>query len=385
MKLNTIKKANVKNKTVLVRVDYNVSTDENGNATGLNRITQTLPTINYLKKRGAKIILMSHFGRPEGKKDKKYSFNNILSTLKNTIDEEIEIIEDLNVNNPRQISILENTRFHPGETLNDKKLARLLSKLADVFVNDAFGSSHRAHVSTVGIAEYLPSYAGLLLDKEVTLINKALENNAGKLCVIIGGAKTPEKIGVIDNLLNRANSILLGGAVANTFLSTWGHSTGTSMVDYEMIEMARQTIWKATQSNASLLMPEDVIISNSDRSREPKTISYKEIPGHLAVYDIGPKTRKKYSNKILESDYAIWNGPIGLFEDARFAKGTSGILNAMLRSKGTTIIGGGDTLTAVSNNKALKNISHISTGGGALLEFLEKGTLPGIEIVKNGS
>jgi len=238
-------------------------------------------------------------------------------------------------------------------------------------------------MSIVGIASHLPAYAGLLLQKEITLIDKLLNKRKGSLTVVIGGAKTPEKIGVINNLLTKADTILLGGAVANTFLSTWGIKTGVSLVDHEMTEMARQIMWKATQSNVKLILPEDVVVSNTKQTREPVEISYKEVPGHLAIYDIGSKARKKYADEILSSDSVIWNGPMGLFEKPQFIAGTKSVMDAMVKCKGTTVIGGGDTLTALQDKKQLNHITHISTGGGALLEYLEKESLPGIDIVKN--
>lgn len=382
MKLKTVKEASVKNKRVLVRVDYNVSLDNNHNVTDNTRITQTLPTLKFLLKNAAKIILVSHLGRPKDKNEKKYSLTNIANILGSYLDKKVELVKNINNIPNARIVMLENIRFFPGEKANDAELARQLAQLADIYVNDAFGTAHRAHASVVGIAEYLPAYAGLLLLKEIRLITTALNSSEGSLTIVIGGAKTPEKIRAIGTLLDKANNILVGGAIANTFLSTWGIPTGASLVDYEMSEMARQVIWMATQSNAALILPDDVVVSNEDRSRKASTLSYRSVPGHLAIFDIGPKARQKYKKKIINSDRVIWNGPMGLFEDKRYATGTSSILQAMTKNSGTTIIGGGDTLTAIKDKSIIGKITHVSTGGGALLEFLEKGTLPGIEIVK---
>jgi phosphoglycerate kinase len=391
MKLRTITKANLENKRALVRVDYNVALDKDGTVLDDTRITQSLPTLNYLINNKSKIILISHLARPGGKVDSKYSLANVAEVLSKYIKRKVSLIdnywekealEKISKIKSGEIYLLENIRFHKGETLNDKSLARHLSKMGDIFVNDAFGTAHRAHASVVGVSTYLPSYAGLLLEKEVTLITETLNKSNGKLVLVIGGAKTPEKIKVIDKLLEKADSVLLGGAVANTFLSTWNISTGCSLVDYEMIEMARQIIWKATQSNASLLMPEDVVVSNESKTRKPKTLSYKQVPGHLAIFDIGRETIKKYTRKINNADRVIWNGPMGLFEDPRFKRGTKAIFDSLVNHKGTTIIGGGDTLAMTTDKNKAKKITHISTGGGAMLEFLEKGTLPGLEIVR---
>jgi len=387
MILNSIYDVDFRNKKVFLRVDYNVSLNSDNSISNDTRITQTLPTIKYLIDKGAGLVLASHLGRPGGKVDKRYSMSAVAIRLGEHLGKKIRVIPDYwkskIVVKPGEVVMLENLRFHNGEESNDQKLAKYISSFVDIYVNDAFGSSHRAHMSIVGIASHLPAYAGLLLQKEITLIDKLLNKRKGSLTVVIGGAKTPEKIGVINNLLTKADTILLGGAVANTFLSTWGIKTGVSLVDHEMTEMARQIMWKATQSNVKLILPEDVVVSNTKQTREPVEISYKEVPGHLAIYDIGSKARKKYADEILSSDSVIWNGPMGLFEKPQFIAGTKSVMDAMVKCKGTTVIGGGDTLTALQNKKQLNHITHISTGGGALLEYLEKESLPGIDIVKN--
>ena len=386
MILNSIKNIDLRNKRVFLRVDYNVSLNSDNSISDDTRITQTLPTIKHLLNKGAGLILASHLGRPGGKVDKKYSMNVVATRLSEYLGKKVRVIPDYwkgkIIVNSGEVVMLENLRFNSGEEGNDPKLAEYISRFADIYVNDAFGSSHRAHMSIVGIARHLPSYAGLLLEKEITLIDKLLNKRKGSLTVVIGGAKTPEKIGVIDNLLSKADTLLLGGAVANTFLATWGIKTGVSLVDHEMIEMARQIMWKATQSSAKLILPEDVVVSNTKQTREPVEVSYKKVPGHLAIYDIGRGARTKYTDEILSSDYVIWNGPMGLFEKPQFAAGTKCVMEAMVKCNGTTVIGGGDTLTALQDKEQLDHITHISTGGGALLEYLEKESLPGIDIIK---
>jgi len=388
MRLNSIQNIDVSGKRIFVRVDHNVSLNTDNGIGDDIRITQTLPTINYLIDRGAGVVLASHLGRPGGVVNAKYSIKVVTDRLGKYLNRKIRIIPNYWKNKidvkPGEVIMLENLRFHPGEESNDQKLAKHIADSVDLYVNDAFGSSHRAHMSIVGIAQRLssPAYAGLLLEKEINLIDELLANNKGALVVVIGGAKTPEKIGVINNLLGKADTILLGGAVANTFLSTWGIRTGVSKVDYEMIEMARQIIWKATQSSAKLILPSDVVVSNEQLTRKPVELSYKEVPGHLAIYDIGKESRKQYAQEIVNADSVIWNGPMGLFEERQFAVGTKAIMDAMVKNTGTTVIGGGDTLTALDNKKQLEHITHVSTGGGALLEYLEKESLPGIDIVK---
>ena len=278
---------------------------------------------------------------------------------------------------------MENIRFVPEEEENDRDFARHLASMADYFVNDAFGTSHRVHASIVGISEFLPSYAGLLMAKEIEMISEALERPKRPFLVIIGGAKTPEKIAVIEKILDIADTVILGGAIANTFLAAWGFGMGRSMVDYEMVEMARVVFWKTTRKHSALILPSDVVISDTDRKTKPKTVDYTDVPSEAIIYDIGTKTTAHYKELIREAKTIIWNGPLGLYEDPRFAKGTDFVLKCISENPFLTIAGGGDTLTSIKSKKYFKKISHVSTGGSAMLEFMEKGILPGIEVLKD--
>ena len=279
--------------------------------------------------------------------------------------------------------MLENIRFYKGEEGNDRSFAKHLASMADYFVNDAFGTSHRVHASIVGIAEFLPSFAGLLMAKEVQMISEAVEKPQKPFLLLIGGAKTPEKISVIERLLDVADTVVLGGAIANTFLAAWGFGMGRSMVDYEMVEMARVVFWKTTRNHSALILPQDVIISDMDRKLRPKVVDYNLVPHNVAIYDIGPKTLEHYKELIKQAGTIIWNGPMGLYEDPRFAKGTDEVLKCISESRAVSIVGGGDTLTSIHNKEYLDKISHVSSGGSAMLAFLEKGTLPGIEVLQN--
>ena len=398
MTLLTMKKKTIKDipdlsrKRVFLTADFNISLD-NGEVANDTRIRETLPTIDYLLGKKAKIIIASHLGRPKGKVDPHLSLAPVAERLSNLTKRKVHLIPefwkeeslDLIKTIPdNEIVLLENIRFCIGEQENEREFSKHLSKMADLFVNDAFGASHRVHASTVGITQFLKGYAGLLLDKEVTMLSEALENPKRPMTVIIGGAKTPDKIQVIDNILDIADNVLLGGAIANTFLAAWGFGMGQSMVDYEMVEMARVVFWKATRKHSALMLPHDVIVSDPKRKKKPQIASYQEIPHHSAIFDIGPKALAHYIEQINNSKTIIWNGPMGLYEDPRFKKGTDALLQAMSEKEGAlTIIGGGDTLTSIHSKKYADKISHISTGGGAMLEFMEKGTLPGIEVLED--
>ncbi|MBI2611932.1 phosphoglycerate kinase [Candidatus Gottesmanbacteria bacterium] len=379
-------------KTVFVRVDFNVSLN-NGEIANDARIKEVLPTIKYLIEKGAKVILASHLGRPKGKFDPKYSMRPVAEWTEKLLGTKVTLLEkywepqaliEIEKAKENSVIMLDNIRFHKGEETNDIRFGKHLAKMADVYVNDAFGSSHRAHASIVGISQFLPPYAGFLLDKEITMISKAIENPEKPMVVVIGGAKTPEKIRAIEKLIDIGDTVLLGGAIANTFLAAWGFGMGRSIVDHEMVEMARVLFWKTAQKHTALILPLDVIVSDSERIKKPKILPYNEVSNDAVIYDIGPETCKKYKEVMREAKTIIWNGPMGLFEDPRFANGTECILKTMAECKNaTTIIGGGDTLTSIKNANYLKNLSHVSTGGGAMLEFLEKGTLPGIEVLQD--
>ncbi len=380
----------ISGQTVFLTVDFNISLKE-GKVTNDTRIVEAIPTIKYLLGKKVKIVLASHLGRPKGI-DPKFSLKPVAERVELLTGKKVNLIEkywekeavDKVRNLPSdQLILLDNIRFHEGEKKNDPAFARHLASMADLFVNDAFGSSHRTHASIVGITEYLKGYAGLLMEKEINMISDALEKPKRPFLVIIGGAKTPEKISVIERILDIADTVALGGAIANTFLAAWGFGMGQSTVDYEMVEMARVVFWKTTRQHSALMLPLDVVISDNNRQTKPKTVDYNQVPPNVAIFDIGSKTQNHLKDLIKNAGTIIWNGPMGLYEDPRFAKGTDNLLEYISNCKATTIVGGGDTLTSIKTKSYLKKITHISTGGSAMLEFMKMGTLPGIEVLEN--
>lgn len=392
MKKKTVKDIKeLRGKTVFLTVDFNISL-ANGDVANDTRIVEALPTISYLTGHGAKVVLASHLGRPRGKYDKNLSLIPVAKRLEKLTRKKVQLIDKfweksaldkIKASPQKNLALLENIRFHPGEEENDPAFCRHLALSADYFVNDAFGTAHRVHASTVGITEFLPGFAGLLMHNEITMLSQALEAPKRPFLLIIGGAKTPEKIAVIEKLLDVADTVVLGGAIANTFLAAWGFGMGRSLVDYEMIEMSRVVFWKTTRKHSALILPLDVVISDSERKMKPKVVEYNEVPADVAIYDIGPKTIAQYKNLIDNAETVIWNGPMGLYEDPRFAAGTDTVLKHLAESNAFSIVGGGDTLTSIKAKKYIQKISHVSTGGSAMLEFLEKGTLPGIEVLQD--
>lgn len=391
MRKKTIKDIpNLKGKRVFLTVDFNISL-ENGKIANDTRIVETLPTIKYLLEHGAKVIIASHLGRPRGI-EPALSLRPVARRLQQLIGKNVKLIDKfwdqkviskIKAVSSDTIVMLENIRFYEGEEENNREFSKYLACLADYFVNDAFGTSHRIHSSIVGIAEFLPSFAGLLMDKEIKMLSDALEKPKRPFLIIIGGAKTPDKISVIEKLLDKADTIALGGAIANTFLAAWGFGMGRSLVDYEMVEMARVVFWKTTNKHSALMLPLDVIITDKERIKKPKVVDYNKVPHNVAIFDIGPKTQRQFATLIAEAKTIIWNGPMGLYEDTRFKKGTDFILKSIAESNALSIVGGGDTLTSIKSKKYIQKISHVSSGGGAMLEFLEKETLPGIEVLQN--
>lgn len=377
-----------KNKTVFLTVDFNISL-HNGKIANDTRIREALPTIDYLLKKGAKLILASHLGRPKGY-DLQFSLKPVAEHLQKIVSQKVFLVDkywypernqEVSDKAKQGIVLLENIRFTESERKNDDNFSKHLSSMADYFVNDAFGASHRVHASIVGIAQYLPSYAGLLLDKEIRMLNKALLNPKKPFVVIIGGAKTPEKISVIEKLLDIADTVILGGAIANTFLAAWGFGMGRSMIDYEMIEMAKVVFWKSSRQHSALILPHDVIITTDSDKKKLVTVDYNKVPSDASIFDIGPDTRKFYGQLIEKAKTIIWNGPMGLFEDKRFKDGTESVLKSVAESNAFSIVGGGDTLTSIKNKEYLHKITHVSTGGSAMLEFIKKGSLPGIDVL----
>ncbi|NLU11011.1 MAG: phosphoglycerate kinase [Tepidanaerobacter acetatoxydans] len=388
MNKKTLEDFEVENKRVLVRVDLNVPVDENGNITDDTRIRAALPTINYLVSKGAKVILASHFGRPKGKVNPKYSLAPVAKRLSELLDKEVVMAPDCigkTVENlvaqmkPKDVILLENVRFHEGEEKNDPEFAKKLAQLADIFINDAFGTSHRAHASTVGVAKFLPAGAGYLMQKEIEIMGNALENPERPFVAILGGAKVGDKIGVIKNLLSKVDVLLIGGGMAYTFLKSQGYEIGKSLLESDKIELAASLLNEAKEKNVKLLLPDDVVVTSELKEGLPyETVSIADIPKDKMGVDIGEKTRDKFADIIKEAKTVIWNGPMGVFEIEAYAAGTLAVAKAMAESKAVTIIGGGDSAAAVEQMGLAKYMTHISTGGGASLEFLEGKELPGV-------
>ena len=385
----TVKDVDVRSKRVLVRVDYNVPLDANGNVSDDKRITASLPTINYLLEQGARIILCSHLGRPKGEVKKEFSLAPVAKRLK-------ELLPNVNIYfasdcigeeaqqkaaalKDGEILLLENLRFHKEEEKNDPEFAKKLASLAEIYVSDAFGTVHRAHASTAGVAAYLPAVAGFLIGKELNIMGGALENPERPFVAILGGAKVADKIGVITNLLNKCDTLLIGGGMAYTFFKAMGYEIGDSLLDAESIDLAKQLMETAKQKGVKLLLPVDTVVAKAFAAdAEHMTVAANAIPAGWQGLDIGEKTRELFAAEIKNAKTVIWNGPMGVFEFPEFAKGTEAVAKACAECGGTTIIGGGDSASAVKKLGYADKMTHISTGGGASLEFLEGKVLPGV-------
>ena len=385
----TVKDVDVRSKRVLVRVDYNVPLDAQGNVSDDKRITASLPTINYLLEQGARIILCSHLGRPKGEVKKEFSLAPVAKRLK-------ELLPNVNIYfasdcigeeaqqkaaalKDGEILLLENLRFHKEEEKNDPEFAKKLASLAEIYVSDAFGTVHRAHASTAGVAAYLPAVAGFLIGKELSIMGGALENPERPFVAILGGAKVADKIGVITNLLNKCDTLLIGGGMAYTFFKAMGYEIGDSLLDAESIDLAKQLMETAKQKGVKLLLPVDTVVAKAFAAdAEHMTVASNAIPAGWQGLDIGEKTRELFAAEIKNAKTVIWNGPMGVFEFPEFAKGTEAVAKACAECGGTTIIGGGDSASAVKKLGYADKMTHISTGGGASLEFLEGKVLPGV-------
>lgn len=377
----------VKGKRVLVRVDFNVPLDEARHITDDTRIRAALPTIEHLLNEGAAVILMSHLGRPKGVDD-ALRLDPVATRLSELLSRPVKKVDDCvgpeveaaaRELGPGEVLLLENLRFYKEETANDPEFARRLASIADVYVNDAFGAAHRAHASTAGVADYLPAAAGLLLARELDVLGGALENPERPFVAILGGAKVSDKIGVITNLLTKVDALLIGGGMAYTFLKAKGYEVGKSLLDAERIELAKELMAEAEKRGVRLLLPVDVVIAD-DFSEDASTreVDVDSIPADWEALDIGPKTRQLFAEEVAKAKTIVWNGPMGVFEMAPFAHGTRAVAEALAASKGTTIIGGGDSAAAVQQFGLAERMTHISTGGGASLEFLEGKVLPGV-------
>jgi phosphoglycerate kinase len=383
----TVKDIDLKNKTVLVRADFNVPQDANLNITDDTRIRATLPTIGYILQAGAKkVVLMSHLGRPEGKVVDKFSLKPVAVRLSELLGEPVKFLNDCvgdSVKNEigsagEKIILLENLRFHPEEEANDPAFAKQLASLADVYVNDAFGTAHRAHASTEGVAHYLKAVAGLLLEREIQYLGNAVQNPDRPFMVILGGSKVSDKIGVIDNLLPKCDAILIGGGMAYTFLKAQGKPIGNSKLEKDKVDLAKSILEKAGELKKEILLPVDHVIVDSVVADAKSEVCGENIPEGKIAVDIGPKTVVLFEASLRSARTIVWNGPLGIFEMDAFSKGSLEIAKFIGGLKATTIIGGGDTAAAIAKFKLEDRMTHISTGGGASLEFLEGKTLPGV-------
>jgi phosphoglycerate kinase len=387
MNKKTVKDIDVKNKRVIVRVDFNVPLDEKLNITDDSRIKGALSTIQYLVDNNAKVLLMSHLGRPKGKVKDEMRLTPVAKRLSELLGQDVKKLDDcigddvektISTMKSKDVILLENLRFHPEEEKNDTGFAKKLASFADIFVNDAFGTCHRAHASTEGITKYLPSVAGFLVSKEIEYFEKATKNPDKPYVAILGGAKVSDKIDVITNLTEKVDAILIGGAMAYTFLKSEGVNIGNSKLESDKIDLAKEILQSAKSKNIRIILPSDHVIADKiDASAQKETVD-KEIPEGKIGLDIGPKTVREFEDVLKSAKTVVWNGPVGFFELKPFSKGTEEIARFLAGSNATTIIGGGDTAAAVNELSLGKKMSHISTGGGASLEYLEGKTLPGI-------
>ena len=394
MNKKTIKDIDLKGKKVFVRCDFNVPLDENGNITDNRRIVGALDTIKYLLDQNCKIILCSHLGRPKGEVKPEFSLAPVAKELSKLLGKEVKLAKDVIGENAKELTsnmkngdivLLENVRFDPREEKNDPEFSKELASMAEVFVNDAFGTAHRAHSSTAGIAEYLPAVSGFLIEKELKFLGSALENPERPFVAILGGKKVSDKIGVINSLLEKVDTLMIGGAMAYTFFKAQGYNVGNSICELDKLDLAKELMEKAEKKGVKLMLPIDTKLGKEfDPNTETKTVSWTEIPDGWEGFDIGEKTIELYKNELKKAKTVIWNGPVGLFEFDTFAIGTNEIAKTLSEMTDcTTIIGGGDSAAAVEKAGLAEKFTHISTGGGASLEFLEGKKLPGIECLMN--
>ncbi|MEH7342797.1 phosphoglycerate kinase [Bacillus sp. JJ1532] len=388
MNKKSVKDVELQGKRVFCRVDFNVPMAD-GKVTDETRIRAALPTIKYLMDQGAKVILASHLGRPKGKVVEELRLNPVADRLSELLGKDVKkadeaygdtVKELINSMEEGGVVLLENVRFYPGEEKNDPELAKAFAELADIYVNDAFGAAHRAHASTEGIAHYLPAVSGLLMEKELNVLGKALSNPERPFTAIIGGAKVKDKIDVIENLLDKVDNLIIGGGLAFTFVKAKGHEIGNSLLEEDKIELAKSFMQKAEEKGVKFYMPIDAVIADEfSQNANAKTVEINEIPEGWMALDIGPKTADLYSDVIHGSKLVIWNGPMGVFEWSKFANGTRTVAETLAEANETySVIGGGDSAAAVEKFFLADRMSHISTGGGASLEFMEGKALPGV-------
>ena len=393
MNKKTVKDIDLKGKKVFVRCDFNVPMDENQNITDNTRIKAALPTIKYLLEQNCKIILASHLGRPKGEVKPEFSLKPVAKELSKLLGKDVIMANDVigedatsKAENLKEgeIMLLENVRFHREETDTDPEFAKKLASMAEIFVNDAFGTAHRAHASTTGIADYIPGVAGFLIEKELKFLGNAINNPERPFVAILGGAKVSDKIGVIDSLLDKVDTLMIGGGMAYTFFKAQGYNVGNSLCEVEKTDLALDAMEKAKAKGVKLLLPIDTKIGKEFKpDTESKTVAWTEIPDEWEGFDIGEKTIEMFKNELQSAKTVIWNGPLGLFEFDQFAIGTNEIAKTLADLDATTIIGGGDSAAAVTKAGLADKMTHISTGGGASLEFLEGKKLPGIECLQD--
>lgn len=389
MDKKTVKDIDVSGKKVLVRCDFNVPQDENLNITDNRRIVSSLDTIKYLLDNNAKVILCSHLGRPKGEVKKEFSLAPVAKELSRLLNIEVKLANDvvgesakeLTSNmNPGDVVLLENVRFEPGEEKNDEELSKKFASLAEIYVNDAFGSAHRAHSSTAGVASYLPAVSGFLMEKEINFLGTALENPERPFVAILGGKKVSDKINVIDNLLEKVDTLIIGGGMAFTFFKAQGYNIGNSICEDDKLDLAKSLLEKAKAKGVKMMLPVDTKVGKEfSDDTESMTVNSNEIPDGWEGLDIGEKTIETYAEELRNAKTVVWNGPLGVFELKKFAVGTNEIAKVLGTINAITIIGGGDSASAIEKAGLSDKMTHISTGGGASLEFLEGKKLPGVE------
>ena len=394
MNKKTVKDIDVNGKKVLVRCDFNVPIDsETGKITDNRRIRAALPTIQYLLDHNAKVILCSHLGRPKGEFNLKYSLKPVAEELSKLLNKDVKLAKDVIGENAKELTanmkegdivLLENVRFHKEEEQNDPEYSKALASMAEIYVNDAFGTAHRAHSSTTGVADYLPAVSGFLIEKELEFLGGALENPAHPFVAILGGAKVSDKIGVIENLLDKVDTLIIGGGMAYTFYKAQGHHIGTSICEEDKLDLAKSILEKAQEKGVKLLLPVDNHVSSEySNNGEEKMVNSTEIPDGFMGLDIGPKTIEKFEEAVKDAKTVVWNGPLGVCEFDKFATGTKAVATMLSKIDAITIIGGGDSAAAIEKLGLADKMTHISTGGGASLEFLEGKTLPGIACLQD--
>ena len=391
MVLNTIREADLKGKRVLIRVDFNVPLKD-GAVTDNTRIKAAFPTIKYILDNGASLVVMTHLGRPKGEKNEKYSLAPVAAEFSKLLGKDVKLASDVigdevkkevEALKPGDVLLLENVRFYKEEEANDPEFAKTLASYGDIYCNDAFGTAHRAHASTEGVSHYLPSYAGFLIEKEVKFMAPLLENPEKPFVAIIGGSKVSSKITVLESLVRTCDTIVIGGGMAYTFLKVQGHTIGKSLVEDDYLETASSFLKKAEEKGVKVILPVDhVAAAEFDENASPVAVDSVDIPADLMGMDIGPKTTALIVEAVKGAKSVVWNGPMGVFEFASFAKGTEEVAKALAASDATTVVGGGDSVAAINKFGLADKISHVSTGGGASLEFLEGKELPGIKALE---